>query len=290
MVTARVRSVARPSNAVLQATPAPDEVPAIRVDPGVLVEAALVVLVTYAAAKSVSLLLSRVADRFLANRFRITFLIPLVKFVLYGGATYVVLSSLFELTTTQLVAFSGLLGAAIGLGLKDLLADVIGGLVLVAEQPYQIGDMVTIGEYYGEVIDIGIRSTKVFTLDDTLVTVPNYLFFNESVANANAGNAEMLVTVEFHIDPSADVSRARDIVEEALVSSQYVYVTDEFPVEVFVTDDLHYRTVEGRAYVNDLRNQLHFESDVTERVLAAFADEGIKSPKVPASVADIPEH
>lgn len=254
------------------------------VDAAVILQAIAVAVVAYLAGRTVSGVLTEVADRFLANRFRITLLIPLVKFLLYGSAVYVILGTLFQLTTTQLVALSGVLGVAIGLGLKDLFADVVGGMVLVAEQPYQIGDMVRIGDHYGEVVDIGIRSTTLYTLDDTVVTVPNYLFFNEAIANGNDGNAEMLVTVTFQVDPGSDADRARDIVEEAIVSSQYVYVTDDYPVEVFVSDELHYRTVEGRAYVNDLRNQLKFESDLTERVLAAFAADGIESPRVPASV------
>ncbi|MCU4799158.1 mechanosensitive ion channel family protein [Halobacteria archaeon HArc-gm2] len=255
-------------------------------DPAVVVQALLVLVGAYVAGRTVSGALTRIADRFLAQRFRVTLLIPIVKFVIYGGALYVTATLLFKLTTAQLVAFSGVLGVAVGLGLKDLFADIVGGLVLVTEQPYQIGDMVTIGNHYGEVVDIGIRSTKLYTLDDTMVTVPNYLFFNEAIANANDGNAEMLVTVTFQVDPGSDANRARDIVEEALLSSQYVYVSDAAPVEVFVSDELHYRMVEGRAYVNDLRNQLRFESDVSERVLAAFAAADIESPQVPASVAD----
>ncbi len=250
----------------------------IGVDPAVLVNAALVVVVAYLLGRGVSTGLRGVADRFLANRFRITLLIPLVKFLVYGSAIYIVISLLFELSSTQILAFSSLLGAALGLGLKDLLADVIGGLVLVAEQPYQIGDKVQIGEHYGEVTNIGIRSTQLLTPTDTLVSVPNYTFFNESIANANAGQAEMLVTVEFYIDPKSDAREARQIVEDALVSSQYVYIADEYPVEVHLEDDLHYRTITGKAYVNDLRNELRFKTDVTDRVFEEFSQRGIESP------------
>jgi len=246
--------------------------------PGVYLEAVAVVVLTYVAARVASTLLSGFADRLITNRFRVTLLIPVVKIVIYSLGAYVVTSLLFELSTTQLVAFSGLLGAALGLGLQDLMADIFGGLVLVAEQPYRIGDKVSIGDHYGEVVDIGIRSTKLVTPNDTLVSVPNYLFFDTSIANANAGNAEMLVVVEFFIDTSADIRTVRRIVEDALATSQYVYVSDALPIEVVIEDELNYRVIRGKAYVNDLRNELTFKTDVTERVLDEFATRGIASP------------
>jgi len=180
------------------------------------------------------------------------------------------------------VAFSGLAGAAIGLGLKDLLADIVGGLILVLEQPYQVGDKVALGEHYGEITAIGLRSTRLVTPNDTAVVVPNFVFLNQAVSNANTSDAEMLVVVEFYIDVDADARRAREIVEEAMVASQYVFVTPDHPTTVLVEDDRYYRTVTGKAYVTDLRNERAFQSDVTERVLDAFAREGIESPKVPA--------
>lgn len=253
-------------------------------DPTLLPQALAALLVAYVLARTLSAVLSGVAARLTTDRFRVTLLIPILKFVVYGAGAYFAITWVVELTTAQLVAFSGLLGAALGLGLKDLLADVIGGLVLVLEHPYRIGDKVQIGEHYGEVVDIGIRSTRLVTPRDSEVTVPNYLFFNESISNANAGKAEMLVSVEFYVDPEADVAEARRVVADAMATSQYVYVTDDHPVEVVVEDGLHYRTLEGWAYVNDLRNEYPFRTDVGQRVLAAFDRRGIESPSVPPGV------
>lgn len=253
-------------------------------DPVTVVNAIVILIVAYLVGKVISAAFRVLADRYLTNRFRVTLLIPLVKFLVYGLSLWIVVTLLFDFETAQLVAFAGLLGAALGLGLKDLLADIVGGLVLVAEQPYQIGDKVAIGGHYGEVTNIGIRSTQLMTPTDTLVSVPNYLFFNESIANANAGQAEMLATVEFYIDPESDARAARTIVEDALISSQYLYLGAEYPVEVHLEDDLHYRTITGKAYINDLRNEERFKTDVTDRVFKEFGRQGIESPKVPAGV------
>jgi len=252
------------------------------IDPGTVVSAVVVLVLAYAAGRVLSASLTAVADRLAKHRFRVTLLIPLTKFAVYGAALYLIVTTLFELTSAQLVAFSGLLGAAIGLGLKDLLADIVGGLILVVEQPYQVGDKVAIEDHYGEITDIGLRSTELLTPNDTVVVVPNFTFLNDAVANANDSAAEMLVVVEFYIDVDADADRAREIVEDALLTSPYVRVSPEHRYTVLVGDDHYYRTLTGKAYVTDLRNEYPFKTDVTERVLDAFAQEGIESPKVPA--------
>jgi hypothetical protein len=96
----------------------------------------------------------------------------------------------------------------------------------------------------------------------------------------------MLITVEFYVDPESDAARARELVEEAMLTSQYVYVTDDLPHEVLLDDDVHYRKITGKAYVNDLRNEFPFRTDVTKRALAAFEREGIESPKVPSGITE----
>jgi len=247
-----------------------------------VVDAAIVLVVAYVLARAGSYALSTVADRAVQHRFRVTSFIPILNFCIYGVAGYVILRNLFSLTTTQLVAFSGLMGAAIGLGLKDFFADVVGGLVIVVEQPYQVGDKVSIGDHYGEVTAIGIRSTRLVDPNDTAIVVPNFTFLNDTIANTNTSDAEMLVTVTFHIAPASETGRAVDIVEEALMSSRYVYVSDDHPYSVLVSDEQYYQTVTGRAYVNDLRNERVFQTDVTQRVLDAFDASGIESPAAPA--------
>ena len=244
-------------------------------------DALVVVVVAYVLARGGSYAMTAVADRAVEHRFRITSAIPILKFCIYGVAAYIVADTLFALSRTQLVAFSGLLGAAIGLGLKDFLADIVGGIVVVVEQPYQVGDKVALGDHYGEVTNIGLRSTRLVTPNDTAIVVPNFTAVNEALANNNTSDAEMLVVVEFHISPASDTGRAVEIVEEALMSSRYVYVTEALPYSVLVSDEQYSQTITGRAYVNDLRNERMFQTDVTRRVLDAFDEAGIESPTAP---------
>jgi len=248
---------------------------------GGIAAALLIVLLAYVIARLTDRTLKTVADRMAADRFRITRLIPIVKVAVYAVAGYLVVESTVDPTARQMLAFAGFFGAALGFGFKELVTDMLGGLAVLFERPYRIGDKISVGDTYGEVVDIGLRSTQVETLNDDLITIPNHVFFKKSIVNANAGHAEMLVTVDFYVNLESDPSTATRIVEEALTTSQYVYVTDEYPIAVRIEDGPYYFTITGKAYINDLRNETAFRTDVTERVLAAFRDHGIEPPQMP---------
>jgi len=254
------------------------------ITPETVLGAIVVVLVAYLLSRAIDHVMMVLADRLLVHRFRVTLLIPIVQVVVYAIAAYAIVDMTIDPSREQMIAFAGLFGAAMGFGLKELVADVLGGLAIVIERPYRIGDKVSIDTHYGEVVDIGIRSTQLLTLDDDLITVPNHVFFQDSIVNANAGSAEMLVTVEFHAALDADPTTASRIIEEALATSQYVYVTDAHPVVTRLDNSPFYYTITGKAYVNDLRNEAVFRTDVSERVLTAFHKQGIDPPPPAAQV------
>ncbi|WP_323676575.1 mechanosensitive ion channel domain-containing protein [Halorubellus sp. PRR65] len=245
-----------------------------------------ILVAAYLASRVVGYGLTAVAERSPRRRISIKMLIPVARFLLYGTAVYLVLGPLLQLSSSQLLAVSGLLGAALGFGLKDLFAGVLGGLVLVTERPYQVGDKVEIDGDYGEVTDIGLRATTLTTPNDSAVRVPNATLFTANVSNANDGRPEMQVVVEVGITAATDVDQATTIVEEAMVTSKFVSVDDDHPAVVRVEDRSHYRLIRGKAYVADLRDEFAFASDVTERSLAAFARHGIEVPETPVGRAE----
>nr|WP_305882986.1 mechanosensitive ion channel domain-containing protein [Halobellus rarus] len=246
-----------------------------------------VLVAAYLTARVVGYVLTAVVEHIPRRRISIKILVPITRVLIYGTAAYLVFGPLLQLSAAQLLAVSGLFGAALGFGLKDLFAAIIGGLVLVTERPYQVGDKVTIDGDYGEVTDIDLRATTLRTPDDSAVSVPNATMFTANVSNANDGQPEMMVVVELAVTASADVDRASTIVKEAMVTSKYVYVDDDHPFAVLVEDESYYRTIRGKAYVADLRDEFAFASDVTERSMAAFASEGIEIPEAPVRA---PEH
>jgi len=245
----------------------------------VVVNTILALVLAYLITRLLTFALTRFSER--AGKYRITvkMAIPLFKFTVYGVAFFYILKSIVALTSIQLVAFSGVLGAAVGFGLKDLLTEVVGGIIITLDKPYQVGDKVKIGEFYGEVKDIGLRATRLVTPDDNLVSAPNQIVLNNSVANANAGAPEMMVVVDLFIDASSDAETALKILREAMVTSRYVYVTDKRPITMLLKDYPFYRRVRAKGYVFDLRYEFNFESDVTRRAWEALKEAGISPPR-----------
>ena len=253
-------------------------------DTSTIFGAVVVLLAAYIGAKVLARGLSLVAERTPSRRITIKMFVPIVKVAVYTLAIYVILVPVLDLTAAQLFAVSGLIGAAIGFGLQDLVSGIFGGLVLITERPYQVGDKVTIDDQYGEVVDIGLRSTAIQTPGDSTVVVQNDQLFQSSIVNANSGSPEMLVTVDLAIAADEQPHEAMELLREALVTSQYVYVDDDHPVRVRLNDEVTHQRIRGRAYVADHRDELAFTSDVTHRARAAFDCHGIDTPELLARV------
>lgn len=256
----------------------------LQIGSGDILGGLVLLLGAYLLVRLVAVVVTALSERTVKYRITAKMILPVFKAFVYAAVVYYILP-LDVLTPSQLLAVSGLIGAAIGFGIQGLISSLLGGLIIILERPYKVGDNIEFGDtndygpYYGEVTDIGIRATTIKTPDDTDVIIPNDAVFKSSVANTNAGSPEMQVAVEFYVAADADVERAKAIVEEALVTSRYVFVTDDHPTIVLEEDDPYYWTIRGKAYINDTRNQFAYKSDVTRRVRRAFEAEGIEKPE-----------
>lgn len=249
------------------------------IDTDTVLHAISIILFAYLLVRIISYTITIFSERLGIRRITVKMVIPLLKFLIYGFALYRILKNAFNLSSTESFAFSGLLGAGLGFGLKDLLADVVGGIVITLENPFHIGDKIKMGEYYGEVIDIGLRSTKIVTPDVNYISVPNHLIFAQAVASANAGSSEMMVVIDLFIDSDSDAVLAMKILKEAVMTSKYVYVSKKRPFAILLKDYPFYRNLRAKAYVNDLRYEGEFESNVTRRAWIEFSKNDIKAPK-----------
>ncbi|MCO4769504.1 MAG: mechanosensitive ion channel [Deltaproteobacteria bacterium] len=226
--------------------------------------------------------LDQLGERFTDRRLLLKKVAALSRFFIYLLIVVIISTSVLALESEALLAVAGSIGVAVGFAFKDLLASVIAGVILLMDQPFQVGDRVTFGTYYGEVKEIGLRSVRVVTLDDNLVTIPNALFLSEAVASANAGQLDAMVVVPFYIAAAEDYEKAQEIVREAALTSAYVYVekpvvtlvSDEFLGERFVT------IIRLKAYVFDARYEKAFSSDITRRVKSAFRSSEIRGPDI----------
>lgn len=245
----------------------------------VILQIIFLIIFSYILVRVVSSILLRLSERFEEHRVKIRMVGPLFKVTVYLAVLYYIASYVLSLSSDQFVAFSALAGAIIGFGLKDLFSDVAGGVVVITENTYHVGDKIRMGNYYGEVIDIGLRATQLSTPDDNTVTVPNSLIFTESVASGNYGNEEMMVVTDMFIDPKSDAYLAMKITEEAAFTSKYIFLDEEHRITTLLNEFPSHLRVRVKAYVNDLRYEFEFRSDITRRSWKAFTQHGIKAPE-----------
>jgi len=183
---------------------------------------------------------------------------------------FFIIANVFKPSIQTLIAFTASAGIAIGFASQDILKNIFGGIMILFDRPFQVGDKIEIGSYYGEVVRIGLRTVRVVIPDDSLVSIPNSEIVNQSVSNANAGESNCQVVAEFFLQPDIDLIKAKKIAYQAAAVSRYIYLNK--PIAVIIKNEIH----QGRsllkmrlkAYVLDIRFEFPFMSEMTEIVMS----------------------
>lgn len=109
--------------------------------------------------------------------------------------------SIFYVNVTALIAGLSIGGLAIALAAQETVKNLIGSMMIYADRPFKIGDIVTVGGISGTIEDIGFRSTRIRTFDTSLISVPNGNLMNETIDNLGQRQQRRLkttVSVAYH--------------------------------------------------------------------------------------------
>lgn len=247
---------------------------------GGIIPALFVLFVTWMISATITRFTDRMGSRFTERRLMLHQANTVMRFIISfaGIAGAVVL--VFRLSEQMLLAIGGTLAVAIGIALKDLAASIVAGLMILFDRPFQVGDRVSFGGFYGDIQRIGLRSVRLVTLDDNMVTIPNNKFLTDIVSSGNAGALDMLVQVDFWVGVDQDLGQARRVVEDVVTTCRYAYLDKPWSVLAAQVIQENYYAVRLRAkvYVLDVIYEKALESDLTVRVLDAFRRDGIRPP------------
>ena len=205
----------------------------------------------------------------------------LVTFGLYivGGVSVVFV--LVRPSREVAVAMGGSLAVMVALAFKDVAASVLSGLLLLFDRPFQVGDRVQFGDYYGDILTIGLRVVRLRTLGDSIVTIPNSMFLSSAVSSGNYGELDMLVECDFYVSLDADLAKARDILHEVSVTSRFAYLKK--PAVIVISEEVVAEMVvvrlKSKVYVQDCLYEVPLRSDITVRAAQAFLQAGITRPQ-----------
>jgi small conductance mechanosensitive channel len=104
---------------------------------------------------------------------------------------------------------------AVGFAAQDALANVISGIMIFWDKPFLVGDWITVGDSYGEVTDITLRSTRIRTPRNTYVVIPNKSIIDVVLEN-HSKHGEVRVEIPVGIAYKEDIGKARRAILEAV--------------------------------------------------------------------------
>lgn len=152
-------------------------------------------------------------------------------------------------TLTGLLASAGVIGIVVGFATKDILSDLLAGLMLFFDRPFKIEDAIVIGEIRGIVKDIGIRSTKIKTFDGKFVTMPNGKIASSIITNLSVYEKEgRRLDLSVGVDYNTDLSKAKKTLDKAIKKMQKKDAIKEDPAPRIFLDNFGDSSINFKVY------------------------------------------
>jgi small-conductance mechanosensitive channel len=214
------------------------------------------------------------------NQFRaISVLITRMIYVFLGVIYFTILLDHFGISITAATAALGIGGLALSLGAQDTIADAIAGVIILVDQPFRIGDRIEIDglDTWGDVTQIGMRTTRIRTRDNRLVIIPNSKIGNNAVVNYTFPDPNYRTQIELGIGYGNNIDEVERVIQNA-VSKVDGLVPDK-PVDVlfleFGETDM---TVRVRWWLDSYADTRYMYDRVNRAMLQAIDEAGISMP------------
>jgi small conductance mechanosensitive channel len=199
-------------------------------------------------ARIVARLVRKLAERARSDEALRDLLVPLTKFAVLAVGVLMALDQMgFEVRS--LIAGVGIAGLAVGLAAQETMANIFAGFAILWDQPYRIGDTVTMAGNQGQVSEIGLRSTRIRTFDQREVILPNKEIIHQPIVNHSRAPA-MRIDAPVAVAYGVDVARVREVLLGAARQGLPVLESPEPQVVVTALGESGV-TVELRVWVTD---------------------------------------
>ena len=200
-----------------------------------------------------------------------------------------------HIAISPLLAGAGIFGVALGFAAKETLADVLSGIFLIADRPVRVGDRVkieSIGRHWGswgDVVDIGLRRTRIRNTDGVIVNYPNSLLSNSVISNFSFEPEPVRVRIRFQVGYDADIGLTRRVTLDAVYSIEGVIPGTGTVVVRSLWDDTQGHLlagvlIEARYRIEDIRKRTTIRSALLEKVLGVLQTNGIPLASQPIQI------
>ncbi len=187
------------------------------------------------------------------------------------------------ISIAPLLAGASVLGIGISFAAKDTLSNLIAGVLLIVDRPFEVGDRIEIWgapklqANWGDIVEIGIRATKIRTTDNIIVIIPNNEIMRRDIINYTASGASIRLRIPIGIAYDANVEQAKKLCLQAADECEHV---KEHPVPACILRSFGASSVDLqlRVWLQDARRRRDADDWITERVKVLFDAAGIEIP------------
>jgi MscS family membrane protein len=207
-------------------------------------------------------------------------LFPLLKKVskiLIAALAVVIVLSRFDVNISAFIVSLGVGSLAIALAAQDTISNMIAGFIIMIDRPFRIGDRIKYGTETGDVVEIGIRSTKILDFDNNLVIMPNNEIVKSKIVNVTYPNILTRVIIEVGVAYGTDLKKVKEIMLNA--ANAHSLISREVPPDVvlleFGDSSLNMRL---SARTDDYKNAWKMQCELRETIYEEFNKAGVEIP------------
>jgi small-conductance mechanosensitive channel len=206
----------------------------------------------------------------------IPFLAKILRTAIYAIAAIIILDQ-FHIEITPLVASLGIAGFAIGFAAQDTIGNLLAGFFILSDRPFTKGDRIQIRDYIGEVVDIGLRTTKIETLDNTYVIVPNAQIISNEVINYALPDVKIKLRTNVGVAYGTDPKKVREILTK--VAGEDKLILKNPPPEAYFLEfgesSLNFQLV---SWIEDFHEKARIADRLNTRISEEFKKAGVEIP------------
>jgi len=199
-------------------------------------------------------------------------------------ATAIILAlDVMGMNVMPFIAGAGVAGIAIGFAAKDTLSNLIAGVLLILDRPFEINDRIEVwsapagSASWGDVVDIGIRATKIRTTDNIIIIIPNNEIMKRDIVNYTLLSSRIRVRIDIGVAYDADIEKAKKAIIDVASSLSWV-IQDPKPKVVVRNFGDSSIDLQLRVWINNARKRMDTISYITDHVKTAFDKEGVEIP------------
>ncbi len=239
------------------------------------------IFIIYILFKMTEILMKKIKNRFSKNEnsLAVNNVIVAIEKIIKFLIVFIIVASFLQsqgYSLTSLIAGFGITGLAVGFAAQQTIASMFGTISVVADKVYKIGDYIKIKDYEGYVESINLRSTKIRTLDNYLVTIPNDICADTIIENVSKSSKRKLdITFGVTYDTSDEqIQKAIDIIKEVLSGRSDIHKDTHVFLDKLDDSSINIRAfgyVKTKAYFNFLQ----IRGSIIQSIVRRYRAEGI---------------